>query len=116
MGSGAASYALAAQAHKANGCLTRVRPHASSPFALASQTSAECGLGDSSGYCAAHRAGSATMREPGRKGGQARTRSVLGLDPSVADDNLRAKARRKLDAMLDSDNPQHVLRAAQSLS
>jgi hypothetical protein len=54
------------------------------------------------------------MRELGRAGGKASVRSRLGLDVD-ADDNLRAKARTRLDAMLDSDNPQHVLAAAKSL-
>jgi hypothetical protein len=54
------------------------------------------------------------MRELGRKGGKASVKSRLGLDVD-ADESLRAKARQRLHSMLDSDNPQLALRAAQSL-
>jgi hypothetical protein len=40
---------------------------------------------------------------------------MLGIDNSVADDSLRAKARRKLEAILDASAEAAALRAAQSL-
>jgi hypothetical protein len=59
-------------------------------------------------------AGVVDMKAIGRQGGKASVRSRLGLDVD-ADDNLRAKARRRLDAMLDDKDPRVALRAAQSL-
>jgi hypothetical protein len=50
----------------------------------------------------------------GRAGGKASVRSRLGLDVD-ADDSLREKARQRLHSMLDCENPQLALRAAQSL-
>jgi hypothetical protein len=52
---------------------------------------------------------------PTRKGGQQRTRNLLGIDDSVADDKLRSQAKKALEEALASDNEQVRLRAAQSL-
>jgi hypothetical protein len=41
------------------------------------------------GLCAIH-AGRTDPRELGRKGGRARTRSLLGISDTIADDSLRA--------------------------
>lgn len=40
----------------------------------------------------------------GRKGGKASVRSRLDLDRDVADDRLRAKAKARLEALLDSED------------
>jgi hypothetical protein len=68
------------------------------------------------GFCSVHDPEKPQdMKAIGAKGGRGRTRSVLGISDEVADDSLRQKARERLHSMLDSDNPQLALRAAQSL-
>lgn len=54
-------------------------------------------------------------RELGRKGGRGRTRSMLGIDDTVAEGRLRAQAKRALEDALQTDNEQVWLRAAQAL-
>jgi hypothetical protein len=44
-----------------------------------------------------------------------RTRNLLGIDESVADDKLRSQAKKALEAALNSENEQVRLRAALSL-
>jgi hypothetical protein len=66
------------------------------------------------GRCAAH-GGLVDMRAAGRLGGKASVRSRLGFGPDVADDELREKARRRLNAMLDSKDEKLQLVAARSL-
>ena len=66
------------------------------------------------GLCSAH-SGALNMRELGRRGGLASVRSRLGLGPDVADDDLREKARARLNSMLDSSDERTQLSAAKSL-
>jgi hypothetical protein len=66
------------------------------------------------GLCAAH-GGLVDMAAIGQAGGQARSRSVLGINDEVADDRLRAKAKRRLEELLDSDDESKRLAAARSL-
>jgi hypothetical protein len=54
------------------------------------------------------------MRELGRKGGKASVRSRLGLDVD-ADVTLQEKARRRLEAQLDSDDERLAQAAARAL-
>jgi hypothetical protein len=66
------------------------------------------------GFCSVH-GGLVDAAAIGRKGGQQRTRNLLGLDDSVADESLRAKARRKLESILDGGDSAAALRAATAL-
>ena len=66
------------------------------------------------GHCAMH-GGLTDPRELGRLGGQSRSRKLLGISDTVADENLRAKAKKALEQALSSENDQVRLRAAQSL-
>jgi hypothetical protein len=66
------------------------------------------------GRCAIH-GGVVDPSELGRKGGRASVRSRLGLGPEVADDDLREKARARLNSMLDSDDEKTQLSSAKSL-
>lgn len=66
------------------------------------------------GLCLVH-AGKQNMAEIGAKGGRGRTRSMLGIDDSVADDKLRAKAKARLEEMLDSTDESKRLAAARAL-
>jgi hypothetical protein len=69
---------------------------------------------DAGGFCAVH-GGKVDMRELGSRGGRQSVRSRLSLDHSVADDRLRAKAKRRLEALLDSDDESKRLSAARAL-
>ena len=51
----------------------------------------------------------------GQKGGQARTRSVLGISDDVADPDLRAMARKRLEQLVNSDDERAALAAARAL-
>jgi len=93
----------AARTHSANRCKGRTK--------LGGPCAAPATQGD---YCYAH-SGKADMAALGRKGGQQRTRNLLGIDDSVADDKLRSQAKKALEEALASDNEQVRLRAAQSL-
>jgi general stress protein YciG len=76
-----------------------------------------CGaLAGSGGLCVLH-ADPERARELGRKGGQARERSVLGVDAAfqLTDDGLRGLARQTLQEMLGSDNEQIRARVATAL-
>jgi hypothetical protein len=66
------------------------------------------------GLCSIH-GGRTDPVELGRRGGLASVRSRLGLGPDVADDDLREKARARLNSMLDSDDEKTQLSAAKSL-
>jgi hypothetical protein len=66
------------------------------------------------GLCAAH-AGLVDMKAIGSKGGKQSVRSRLGIDDAVATDELRRKARRRLEEMLDSPDEGKRLRAATAL-
>jgi hypothetical protein len=68
----------------------------------------------SDGFCDIH-GGRQDPRELGRKGGQARTRSVLAIDPAVADEDLRAQARRRLELLVNSEDERTALAAARAL-
>jgi len=54
------------------------------------------------------------MKALGSRGGKARTRAVLGIDDSIAED-LRPKAKAVLEQMLDSSDEGKRLAAARSL-
>jgi hypothetical protein len=54
------------------------------------------------------------MRELGRAGGKASVRRRLGFDLG-ADESLRAKARRRIEAQLDSDDERLAQAAARAL-
>jgi hypothetical protein len=60
-------------------------------------------------------AASPRARELGALGGQGPTRRVLGFDESVADDRLRAKAKARLEALLDSEDEGKRLAPARAL-
>ena len=66
------------------------------------------------GLCAIH-AGRVDPCAIGRSGGLARTRSQLGISPELADDQLRAQARRRLEALVNSDDERTALAAARAL-
>jgi hypothetical protein len=73
-----------------------------------------CGaIAGSDGLCEIH-AGRADPAELGRRGGLASVRSRFGLD-GIADDDLREKARQRLNAMLDSSDEKTRLAAARAL-
>jgi hypothetical protein len=65
------------------------------------------------GLCSIH-SGRTDPAHLGRLGGTASVRSRFGLD-GIADDDLREKARQRLNAMLDSDSEQVRLAASKAL-
>jgi hypothetical protein len=67
------------------------------------------------GLCTAHQP-DANMRELGQKGGIASGRARLGIiSPELADDNLRAQARRRLEKLVNSSDEKVALQASRAL-
>jgi Family of unknown function (DUF5763) len=71
-------------------------------------------IAGSGGYCSLH-SDPGRARELGKLGGRGRTRSVLSIDPTVADDDLRAQARRRLELLVNSEDERTALAAARAL-